>query len=68
MFYFKVKLIGNKAIREYGGEEVVITNPSTWPDKNIIAETSEPFVMGTIITPGLICLSLPHLQRDCMTK
>ncbi|XP_042217971.1 translation factor Guf1, mitochondrial-like isoform X1 [Homarus americanus] len=48
---YKIKVHGTRVIREYGGEEIIITNPSLWPDKSHIAETSEPFVLGTIISP-----------------
>ncbi|XP_069168480.1 translation factor Guf1, mitochondrial isoform X2 [Procambarus clarkii] len=48
---YKVKVKGSKVIRHYGGEEVIITNPSWWPETFNIIETSEPFVMSTIITP-----------------
>lgn len=63
---YKVKLRGGRVIREFGGEEVIITNPSLWPEKNNISETNEPFVMGTIITPdtylGAI-IGLCHSRR-----
>ncbi|KAG0710045.1 Translation factor GUF1, mitochondrial [Chionoecetes opilio] len=48
---YKVRLQGAKSIQQYQGEEVIINNPAHWPDPLNIVETSEPTVMGTIITP-----------------
>lgn len=45
-------MCGERAKREFRGEEIIITNPSAWPGPCNIIETSEPYVMGTIITPG----------------
>lgn len=48
---YKAKIIGEKNIKHYGGEEVVFSNPSHFPPTSIIAELQEPMVLGTIITP-----------------
>ncbi|XP_068226597.1 translation factor GUF1, mitochondrial isoform X2 [Palaemon carinicauda] len=48
---YKVELHGEKVIERYGGKEVIVTNPSHWPDTSHIVSTSEPMIMGTIITP-----------------
>ncbi|XP_026317618.1 translation factor GUF1 homolog, mitochondrial isoform X2 [Hyposmocoma kahamanoa] len=48
---YKIKVKGAKTIKEFKGEEVIITNPLQLPDPNNIAEYYEPFVIGTIITP-----------------
>ncbi|CAB3224129.1 unnamed protein product [Arctia plantaginis] len=48
---YKVKLKGAKAIKQYKGEEIIVTNPVHLPDANNIEEYYEPFVIGTIITP-----------------
>ncbi|XP_066941460.1 translation factor Guf1, mitochondrial [Macrobrachium rosenbergii] len=48
---YKVELHGEKVIEKYGGREIIVTNPSHWPDPIHIVSTSEPMVMGTIITP-----------------
>ncbi|XP_075973450.1 translation factor waclaw isoform X2 [Anticarsia gemmatalis] len=48
---YKIKVKGAKAIKQYKGEEVIITNPLLLPDPKNIAEYYEPFVIGTIITP-----------------
>lgn len=48
----KVKIKGAKNIKAYGGDVVTVNNPSSLPDTNIIEEMYEPFVTGTIITPG----------------
>ncbi|XP_052759515.1 translation factor GUF1 homolog, mitochondrial [Galleria mellonella] len=48
---YKIKVKGSKIIKQYKGEEVIITNPLQLPDANNIAEYYEPLVIGTIITP-----------------
>ncbi|KAK4306724.1 hypothetical protein Pmani_021467 [Petrolisthes manimaculis] len=48
---YKVTVRGARAIRDYRGDEVMITNPTLWPDISVIVDTSEPFVLGTIIFP-----------------
>ncbi|XP_028173485.1 translation factor GUF1 homolog, mitochondrial [Ostrinia furnacalis] len=48
---YKIKVQGAKAIKEFKGEEVIITNPLSLPEASNIAEYFEPFVIGTIITP-----------------
>ncbi|KAJ0177172.1 hypothetical protein K1T71_007181 [Dendrolimus kikuchii] len=48
---YKVRVKGAKIIKQYRGDEVIITNPLLLPDPQHIAEYYEPFVIGTIITP-----------------
>lgn len=48
----RVKIRGAKNIKDYGGEIISINNPCNLPDTINIIEMYEPFVMGTIITPG----------------
>ncbi|XP_049869045.1 translation factor GUF1 homolog, mitochondrial [Pectinophora gossypiella] len=48
---YKIKVKGAKVIKQYRGEEVLITNPLQLPDPHNIVEYYEPFVIGTIITP-----------------
>ncbi|CAH2268958.1 jg15983 [Pararge aegeria aegeria] len=48
---YKIKVKGAKAIKQYKGEEVIITNPLLLPDPHNIVEYYEPYVIGTIITP-----------------
>ncbi|XP_069358783.1 translation factor GUF1 homolog, mitochondrial isoform X2 [Maniola hyperantus] len=48
---YKIKVKGAKLIKQYKGEEVIITNPLQLPDPSNIVEYYEPFVTGTIITP-----------------
>jgi len=48
----KIKLKGAKMIKDYGGEIVTINNPAALPEQMNIEEMYEPFVLGTIITPG----------------
>ncbi|XP_032520897.2 translation factor GUF1 homolog, mitochondrial [Danaus plexippus] len=48
---YKIKVKGSKAIKQFKGEEAVITNPLQLPDPQNIEEYYEPFVIGTIITP-----------------
>ena len=47
-----VKVHGAKNIKLYGEEMITIKNPSALPERSIIQEMYEPFVIGTIITPG----------------
>ncbi|XP_037801302.1 translation factor GUF1, mitochondrial-like [Penaeus monodon] len=61
---YKVRIQGEKALREYGEEEPTITNPIQWPDPQIIVETSEPVVMGTIITPDSYLGAIISLCQD----
>lgn len=47
MFYtFRVK--GAKAIKQFKGTEVIVTNPLLLPDVKQIEEYYEPFVIGEI--------------------
>lgn len=70
---------GTKAIKQYKGTEVIITNPLLLPDVNHIEEYYEPFVIGkelikfpispvgslTIVTPGnKVVISLTVYFRD----
>ncbi|XP_052740442.1 translation factor GUF1 homolog, mitochondrial [Bicyclus anynana] len=48
---YKIKVMGAKTIKQFKGEEAIITNPLQLPDPNNIVEYYEPFVIGTIITP-----------------
>lgn len=48
----KVKIIGAKNIKAYGAEVISISNPAVLPEASIIQEMYEPYVLGTIITPG----------------
>jgi translation elongation factor EF-4 len=34
------------------GKEVMFNNPALFPEQKIVDEYFEPFVVGTIITPG----------------
>ncbi|CAL4093279.1 unnamed protein product [Meganyctiphanes norvegica] len=61
---YKVRLHGEKVIKKYGSEEVIINNPSNWPEVPNIVETSEPFVLGTIITPDCYLGSILSLCQD----
>ncbi|XP_026676660.1 translation factor GUF1 homolog, mitochondrial [Diaphorina citri] len=49
---YKAKIKGEKNIKIYGSSEIVIHNPSFFPNPNIIEELYEPMVTGTLITPG----------------
>ncbi|XP_045448538.1 translation factor GUF1 homolog, mitochondrial [Melitaea cinxia] len=48
---YKIKIKGSKLIKQYKGDEILITNPLQLPDSNNIVEYYEPLVIGTIITP-----------------
>ncbi|XP_054263133.1 translation factor GUF1 homolog, mitochondrial-like [Macrosteles quadrilineatus] len=71
---YKVKLATNKAIAEYRGDEVLISDPSKIPEREDIDEISEPMVLGTIITPieyvaKIIpeCIDRRGVQKDLKT-
>lgn len=49
---YKAKIIGQKNIAKYGGDEISFNNPINFPDPQIVTEYYEPMVLGTIITPG----------------
>ncbi|XP_058058409.1 translation factor GUF1 homolog, mitochondrial [Anopheles bellator] len=49
---YKIKLQGSKAIASHGGNDIVyISNPAQLPDRTIVEEYYEPYVLGTIIAP-----------------
>ncbi|XP_014286074.1 translation factor GUF1 homolog, mitochondrial [Halyomorpha halys] len=48
---YKVVIHGSKNISALGGSELYISNPTNFPDPNIISEMYEPIVKATIITP-----------------
>uniref|UniRef100_A0A182NP40 Translation factor GUF1 homolog, mitochondrial n=1 Tax=Anopheles dirus TaxID=7168 RepID=A0A182NP40_9DIPT len=49
---YKIKLQGTKAIAAHGGNEIVyISNPALLPDRTMVEEYHEPYVLGTIIAP-----------------
>ncbi|XP_050346284.1 translation factor GUF1 homolog, mitochondrial [Nymphalis io] len=48
---YKIKVKGSKLIKQYKGDEVLITNPLQLPESSNIVEYYEPLVIGTIITP-----------------
>ncbi|XP_049287749.1 translation factor GUF1 homolog, mitochondrial [Anopheles funestus] len=49
---YKIKLSGTKAIAAHGGNEIVyISNPALLPDRSMVDEYFEPYVLGTIIAP-----------------
>ncbi|XP_073945250.1 translation factor waclaw [Choristoneura fumiferana] len=48
---YKIKVKGAKVIKQYKGEEVIITNPLFMPEPHHVEEYYEPLVIGTIVTP-----------------
>ncbi|XP_046959892.1 translation factor GUF1 homolog, mitochondrial [Vanessa cardui] len=48
---YKIKVKGSRLIKQYKGDEVLITNPLQLPEASNILEYYEPLVIGTIITP-----------------
>jgi len=50
-FDMVAKVKGAKWIKKYG-EEIEFNNPALFPESNLVEEYYEPFVLGTIITPG----------------
>lgn len=47
-----MKIHGEKAIKLYGGSEIIVSNAAGLPEFHHITEMFEPFVVATIITPG----------------
>ncbi|XP_073972395.1 translation factor waclaw [Rhodnius prolixus] len=62
---YKVRVHGRKSISQYGREELFISNPAHFPENEVIAEISEPIVLGTIITPDTY---LGDIISLCMEK
>ncbi|XP_058451064.1 translation factor GUF1 homolog, mitochondrial [Malaya genurostris] len=49
---YKIKLKGAKIIAAHGGNEIIhVSNPALFPEKSLVEEYYEPFVLGTIIAP-----------------
>jgi len=48
---YKLKIHGEKAIKLYGGSEIIVSNAADLPEFPNITEMFEPFVVATIITP-----------------
>ncbi|XP_034254893.1 translation factor GUF1 homolog, mitochondrial isoform X2 [Thrips palmi] len=48
---YKMKIFGEKSIKKYGGDTIVVSNAADMPDGGIIKEMFEPVVNATIITP-----------------
>lgn len=48
---YKMKLRNPKLISTYGTDELILSNPTLFPDPKSVAEYYEPCVLGTIITP-----------------
>lgn len=49
---FQVRIFGEKNIKKFGTNELVLSNPTQFPDPSIVEEYLEPMVLGTVITPG----------------
>ncbi|KAG8303117.1 Translation factor guf1 mitochondrial, partial [Homalodisca vitripennis] len=62
---YRVRITGKKDISLYGGEEIVVSDPSKLPDPTIITEVLEPMVMGTIITPEKYMFKI---VSECMER
>jgi len=41
-----------KLIEKYGSDEFCFSNPMDFPDPTFTVALYEPFILGTIITPG----------------
>lgn len=51
-------MTSKKLIDKYGGDEFYFSNPTDFPDPTFITALYEPFVLGTIITPGKLYYSV----------
>ncbi len=65
MFTILVKIKGEKNIKLYGSEELIVTNASKLPNVSVISEYFEPMVIGTIITPDSYLTDITTL---CMSR
>lgn len=52
IFNFIAKTTSKKLIEKYGNSEFYFSNPLDFPDPVNSVELYEPFILGTIITPG----------------
>ena len=59
-----MKIHGEKNIKQYGSEELLITNASMMPPVPIIKEYFEPMVRGTIICPDQYHNAVSNLCMD----
>ncbi|CAF0708288.1 unnamed protein product [Brachionus calyciflorus] len=49
---YKVKFSNQKLVKFHGTNELVIVNPTLWPEVHNFDETLEPVVSGTIVCPN----------------
>lgn len=49
---YKIRIAGEKLIKKYGGENIIVSNAADMPESNQIKEMFEPVVNATIITPS----------------
>jgi len=49
---YKILISGEKNIKKFG-REIIVNNPSQFPDPFIVEQYLEPMVIGTIITPDV---------------
>ncbi|XP_046395532.1 translation factor GUF1 homolog, mitochondrial [Ischnura elegans] len=61
---YKAKIMGAKNIKKYGKDEISFSNPTHFPDVQIISELYEPIVTATIITPDVYMGSIISLCVD----
>ncbi|KAI2808248.1 Translation factor guf1 mitochondrial [Blomia tropicalis] len=61
---YKVHIHGEKNIKQYGSEELLITNAAMFPAPQIIKTYFEPMVKGTIIAPDQFLNSITTLCMD----
>lgn len=47
-----MRVFGEKTIKKYGGENIIVSNAADMPEVHQIKEMFEPIVNATIITPG----------------
>ncbi|GFS72250.1 translation factor GUF1 homolog, mitochondrial [Nephila pilipes] len=62
---YKMKIKGKSNIKKYGSEEIIVSNPSKFPDPSIVEKYYEPMVLGTIITPEKYYSSILNM---CMNR
>lgn len=52
MLKISAKVTSKKLIEKYGKDEFLFSNPTDFPDPTFTEALYEPFVLGTVITPG----------------
>jgi elongation factor 4 len=61
---YKVKLKGEKAVKQYGAEVLEVNNPLRMPDAMVIESFEEPMIRATIVSPDAYLSGIQALTMD----